>query len=72
MLETEKQITSNVNMKKLANTLLAFHTNSISSVTILVRSTDTDVLIILLGLAGRSEEINIILDCNHRRYIGIS
>ena len=28
MLETEKQITSNVNMKKLANTLLAFHTNS--------------------------------------------
>ena len=72
MLETEKQITSNVNMKKLANTLLAFHTNSISSGTILVRSTDTDVLIILLGLAGRSEGINIILDCNHRRYIGIS
>ena len=58
-----------------ADTLLAFHANSISSGTIMVRSTDTDVLIILLGLAGRSEGINIILDYgsgNHRRYIGVS
>ena len=55
-----------------ADTLLAFHANS---GTIMVRSTDTDVLIILLGLAGRSEGINIILDYgsgNHRRYIGVS
>ena len=39
------------------------------------RSTDTDVLTILLGLAGKSEEINLILDYgsgNHRRYIGVS
>ena len=58
-----------------ADTLLAFHANSISSGTIMVRSTDTDVLIILLGLAGRSEGINIILDYgsgNHHRYIGVS
>jgi len=45
-----------------ADTLLAFHTSSISSGTILVRSTDTDVFIILLGLSGRSEGIDIILD----------
>ena len=58
-----------------ADILLAFHANSISSGTIMVRSTDTDVLIILLGLAGRSEGINIILDYgsgNHHRYIGVS
>ena len=58
-----------------ANTHLEFHANSIFSVTIMVRSTDTDVLIILLGLAGRSEGINIILDYgsgNHRRYISVS
>ena len=45
-----------------ADKLLAFHANRISSGNILVRSTDTDVLIILLGLSGRSEGINIILD----------
>ena len=58
-----------------ADTLLAFHTSSISSGNILVRSTDTDVLIILLGLSGRSEGMNIILDYgsgNHRRYIDVS
>ena len=57
------------------DTLFAFHANSISSGTIMVRSIDTDVLIILLGLAGRSEGINIIIDYesgNHRRYIGVS
>ena len=58
-----------------ADTLLAFHANSIASGNIMVRSTDTDVFIILLGLAGKREGINIILDYgsgNHRRYIGVS
>ena len=74
VLETEKP--SHLQCKhEEADTLLAFHINSISSGTIIVRSTDKDVLIILLGLAGRSEGINIILDYgsgNHRRYIGVS
>ena len=38
-------------------------------------SSDTDVLIILLGLAGKSEGINIILDYgsgNQRKYISVS
>ena len=61
LLETEKPNHLQCQHEE-ADTLLAFHTNSISSGTILVRSTDTDVLIILLGLAGRSEGINIILD----------
>jgi len=54
--------------------LLAFHTKSISSGTFLVRSI-TDILIILLGLSGKSKGINIILDYgsdNHRRYGGVS
>jgi hypothetical protein len=58
-----------------ADTLIAFHTKSISTGNILVRSTDTDVLIILLGLSGWSEGIKIILDygtANHRRYIDVS
>ena len=58
-----------------ADTLFAFHTSRISSGTILVRSTDTDVFIILLGLSGRSERFDVILDYgsgNHRRYIGVS
>ena len=55
-LETEKPYHLQCQHEE-ADTLLAFHANSISSGTILVRSTDTDVLIILLGLAGRSEEL---------------
>ena len=57
-----------------ADTLIAFHANSISSGTVLVRSTDTDVLIILLALFGRSEGIDIITDYgsgNNRRYIAV-
>ena len=55
-----------------ADTLLAFHANNTSSGNILVSSSDTDVLIILLGLPGRSEGMTTILDYgsgNHRRYI---
>ena len=58
-LETEKPYHLQCQHEE-ADTLLAFHANSISSGTILVRSTVTDVLIILLGLAGRSGEINLV------------
>ena len=43
-----------------ADTLLAFHANNISNGNILVSSSDTDVLIILLGLSGRSEGMTTI------------
>ena len=58
-----------------ADTLIAFHANSITTGNVLVRSTDTDVFIILLGLCGRREEITIIMDYgsgNNRRYISVS
>ena len=58
-----------------ADTLLALHANNISSGNILVSSFDTDVLIILLGLSGRSEGMTTILDWgsgNHRRYIAVA
>ena len=58
-----------------ADTLLAFHANNISSGNILVSSSDTDVLIILFGLSGRSEGMTTILDYgsgNHRRYIAVA
>ena len=58
-----------------ADTLIAFHANNISSENILVSSSDTDVLIILLGLSGRSEGMTTILDYgsgNHRRYIAVA
>ena len=57
------------------DTLLAFHANNISSGNILVSSSDTDVLIILLGLSARSEGITTILDYgsgNHQRYIAVA
>ena len=55
-----------------ADTLVAFHANQAHEGSILVRSTDTDVLVILIGPAGRSLGCNSILDYgsgNHRRYI---
>ena len=57
-----------------ADTLLAFYTRKISDGNILVKSSDTDVFIILLGLCGWSTEMNIILDygsSNIRRYIDV-
>ena len=71
-------ITERVNLQSRheeADTLVAFHAKQAPEGNILVRSTDTDVLVILLGLAGRSRESNIILDYgsgNHRRYIVVS
>ena len=58
-----------------ADTLIAIHIRSIGSGNVLVRSNDTDVVVILLHLAGNLDETNIILDYgsgNHRRYIDIS
>ena len=74
MSKAYKQKNGSYHLQCQPDTFLGFHANSISSGTILVRSSDTDVLIILLGLAGWSEEINLILDYgsgNHRRYIGV-
>ena len=58
-----------------ADTLVAFDANKAHEGSILVRSTDTDVLVILIGLAGRSRRCNSILDYgsgNHRRYMAVS
>ena len=58
-----------------ADTLIAFHIRSIGSGNVLVRSNDTDVVVMLSHLAGNLDETNIILDYgsgNHRRYIDIS
>ena len=60
-----------------ADTLIAFHVNHVKG-HILVRASDTDVLVILLGMLGRQMGDNpnkIIMDCgsgNTRRYIDIS
>ena len=72
--EHDRVITEPVNLQSRheeADTLVAFHAEG----NILIRPTDTDVLVILLGLAGRSRETNIIIDYgsgNHRQYIVVS
>ena len=74
----ELVITEPVNLQcrhEEADTLVAFHAKQAPERNILVRSTDTYVLVILLRLAGRSRESNVILDYdsgNHRRYIAVS
>ena len=76
--EHDRVITEPVNLQSRheeADTLDAFHAKQAPEGNILIWSTDTDVLVILLGLAGRSRESNIILDYgsgNHRRYIVVS
>ena len=45
-----------------ADTLVAFHEKQAPERNILLRSTETNVLVILIGLAGRSRESNTILD----------
>ena len=76
--EHDRVITEPVNLQSRheeADTLVAFHAKQAPEGNILIRSTDTDVLVILLGLAGRSRESYIILDNgsgNHRRYIVVS
>lgn len=64
-----------------ADTLLAFHAASGLTGNIIVRASDTDVLVILLGMLGRNLvtpsplDLRIIMDCgsgNDRRHIDIS
>ena len=63
-----------------ADTLIAFHIANISANNIIVRASDTDVLVILIGLLGKQciedrAMNNIIMDCgvdNNRRFISIS
>ncbi|KAG7162926.1 hypothetical protein Hamer_G001944 [Homarus americanus] len=60
---------------KEADTLIAFHGKNITTGNILARSTDTDVLIILLGLVGSMEGLSIMMDYgsgNQWRYIYVS
>ncbi|XP_041362193.1 uncharacterized protein LOC121378189 [Gigantopelta aegis] len=62
-----------------ADTLLAFHASNVDG-NVMVRASDTDVLVILLGMIGRRMKSNmssnwIIMDCgsgNNRRYIDVS
>ena len=58
-----------------ADTLIAFHVKKIYGGNVLVRSSDTNVLILLLGLVGKSNDLSVIIDYghgNHRRYINVS
>ena len=63
-----------------ADTLIAFHVATLRDQNIVIRATDIDVLVILIGfLGGQQDEVrkrtNIIMDCamgkNHR-YINVS
>ncbi|XP_041481075.1 uncharacterized protein LOC121428475 [Lytechinus variegatus] len=63
-----------------ADTLVAFHVNNITSKNIMVRASDTDILVILIASLGqlrpevRSAKL-IIMDCgmgNNRRFINVS
>ena len=59
--EHDRVITEPVNLQSRheeADTLVAFHAKQASEGNILIRSTDTDVLVILLGLARRSRVIS--------------
>ncbi|XP_068213902.1 uncharacterized protein [Palaemon carinicauda] len=63
-----------------ADTLIAFHLENTSGSKVLVRASDTDVLIILIGILGNQDpEVrsskNVFMDCgsgNSRRYINVT
>ena len=58
-----------------ADTVIAHHGKVLCGKSILVRSSDTDVLIILLALVGRLALKDVKMDYgsgNTRRYIGVS
>ena len=60
---------------KEADTLIAFHVRRIHRGTIMVWSSESDVLVILIDLIGRSDCKSLIMDYglgNHRRYINLS
>ena len=60
------------------DTLIAFHINNISSQNIMVRASDSDVLVILIGVLGQQppeERPLTIMDCgayHNRRYISVT
>ena len=62
------------------DTLIAFHVANITEKDILVRASDTDVLVILIGALGQKRPevrsmTNIIMDCgtgNDRRFINVT
>ena len=63
-----------------ADTLIAFHVANITAGKVMVRASDTDVLVILIGALGKQRRevrstSNIIMDCgmgNNRRYINVT
>ena len=61
-----------------ADTLIVFHIAKITKSNVVVRASDTDILVILIGALGQqSPEVraNVIMDCgmtNNRRYINIT
>ena len=63
-----------------ANTLISFHVANITEETILVRASDTDVLVILIGLLGKQHpevrsRTKVIMDCgsgSNRRFKNIT
>ena len=63
-----------------ADTLIAFHLENIISNVVLIRASDTDVLVVLIGILGNKNKeertrSTIIMDCgsgNSRHYINVS
>ena len=58
-----------------ADTLIAFHVGRVERGTVVVRSSDTDVVVVLTALAARKPDLSIIMDYgtdNTRRFIDIS
>ena len=63
-----------------ADTLIAFHIANITAEHVIVRASDTDVLVILIGAIGQESPddrtmADIIMDCgmgNSRRYINVT
>jgi hypothetical protein len=58
-----------------ADTLIAYHVNKIPSGTVVVRSSDTDVVVILTSLAARKPDLAIFMDygqSDSRRFIDVS
>lgn len=56
-------------------TLITFHARRIQHASILIRSSDTDVLVILIGFSGRHQNTQLVMDFGvgiHRRFINVS
>ena len=58
-----------------ADTFIAYHVNKIPQGTVVVRSSDTDVVVILTSLAARKPNLAILMDygtSDSRRFIDVS